>query len=168
MSRGESCIQILVHYPPADADDDFTFLVSPHKGACYMKILFAAFLSVVLASVWFPMPLAFAERCPACCTNNCHDCSACKPKLGDEIAAETMATCDDHTASLTEVVAEGSTDGSPLLVAVVKCSECMGKCATAYSSCRSQCAPNDRACLIQCQELSSQCEQNCKAIHQCE
>ncbi len=20
------------------------------------------------------------ERCPACCTNNCSDCSACKPK----------------------------------------------------------------------------------------
>jgi hypothetical protein len=69
---------------------------------------------------------------------------------------------------MVEAVANGSAINPPLPLAVVKCSECMGKCAAAYSHCRSQCAPNDRACLVQYQELSSQCQQSRQDIHHCE
>ncbi len=46
-------------------------------------------LCVATALIWMSSSTAFsapaqecdklADRCPSCCTNNCKDCSACKP-----------------------------------------------------------------------------------------
>lgn len=128
-----------------------------------MRMLLSLLLSVGI-SVSVPVLPAYAEWCPSCCTNNCIDCSTCKPKVDGEVSSE-MPGCDENTP----LISQELTDGSEFMVAaIVKCSECMGKCETAYHRCRGECAPNDRGCLIQCQELSSQCQQNCKQVNQCE
>ncbi|MGB4069944.1 MAG: hypothetical protein WBK08_18105 [Nitrospira sp.] len=130
-----------------------------------MRMFVVWVLSISLAPVLLPAPSALAEGCAVCCTNNCQDCSACTPMTGDEAAVGTT-----QWASTPGPTGQGLTADAPpfVVAAVVKCSECMGKCSTAYYNCKSQCAPNDRACLIQCQELSGQCQQNCKDVLQCE
>jgi hypothetical protein len=130
-----------------------------------MSMFFAWTLSITLTSVFLPMPPVLAKHCLACYPKNCQACLGCASMVGDEAAAGRME-CESTTASTVHGLAA---DAPPFVVAaVVKCSECMGKCSTAYYNCKSQCAPNDRACLMQCQELSSQCQQNCKDVLQCE
>jgi len=132
-----------------------------------MRIVLMCLLTVGILSGLADVEPALAEQCQACYTINCQDCSSCKPNLRN-VAEGSRIVCGQDESSLRASVATKPVADLPVHVAIVKCSECMGKCATVYSQCRSQCAPNDRACLIQCQELLSQCQQNCQDIHQCE
>ena len=50
---------------------------------------------VVMAFLSGPISVIAADRCPACCTNNCKDCSGCKPNMNPDGTIQAVEACAD-------------------------------------------------------------------------